>query len=247
MQRYLITFSYDGTNFAGYQTQPGLRTVQGELEDALKHINNKKDTSLTASGRTDAKVHAKSQSAHFDLEIEITIPKLKRALNSGISRDIHINSVEKVDSSFHARYMVESKEYQYKMNLGEYNPLERNYVYQYNHELDIKAMKKAIKYFKGTHDFRAFVSENKAKKDCIRTITKIVLKKDKIDRNKITFCFVGTGFLKYQVRNMVGYLIKVGENKELPRSVKKVLESKDRKKAGSTAPAEGLYLVKVKY
>lgn len=247
MQRYLITFSYDGSNFAGYQQQPGLRTVQGEIEDALCYINRHKKTALIASGRTDAKVHAIAQKGHFDLEVQITLAKLKRALNSNTKEDIHISNVEKVDSSFHARFMVKEKEYKYMINLGEYNPLERNYVYQYNHKLNVFAMKKAIKYLKGTHDFRAFVSENSKKEDCVRTIRKVKIRRNKLDSNKLEFYFIGSGFMKYQVRNMVGYLIKIGENNVSPESIKEVLESKDRLRAGKTAPAEGLYLMNVKY
>ena len=247
MQRYLITFSYDGTNFAGFQKQPGLRTVEQELEEALTFINQKKKTSLVASGRTDAKVHALRQKAHFDLAVTITDNKLKRALNSNISDEIHVLEVEKKEPSFHARYQVKEKKYCYLLNVGEYNPLLRNKVYQYNHELNVKAMQKAIKYFKGKHDFRAFVSENNTKENCVRTIYKVGIKRNKCDKNILEFYFTGTGFMKYQVRNMVGYLIKVGEKKADPKSVIEVLESKNRKKAGKTAPAEGLYLVDVLY
>lgn len=163
MQRYVITFSYDGSCYAGYQRQPGLRTVQQELEEALTFINQHKKTVITSSGRTDKGVHAFKQKAHFDLNVSITDQKLKRALNSNISPEIHVSKVEKVDCDFHARFMVKSKEYQYILNMGEYNPLERNYVYQYNHGLDVRAMKRAIRYLRGTHDYRAFVSENKTK------------------------------------------------------------------------------------
>lgn len=247
MKRYLITFSYDGTLFAGFQSQPGLRTVQQEIEEALCFINQKRKTPLVASGRTDAKVHALRQKAHFDLNVEITLNKLKRALNSNLSEDIHVIKVEEVENDFHARYYVKKKKYLYKMNLGEYNPLERNYVYQYNHTLNVGAMKKAIKYFKGTHDFRAFVSENSTKEDCIRTIYKVSIKRNKLNPDLLEFYFEGTGFMKYQIRNMVGYLIKVGENKVKPNSVVQVIESKNRMKAGKTAPAEGLYLMDVIY
>ena len=99
--RYLMTFSYDGTNFEGYQIQPGLRTIQGCLEKALTFINQKQETKVIASGRTDKGVHAMNQKAHFDLQVEITLEKLKRALNSNLPEDIHIKSVEKVDEEFH--------------------------------------------------------------------------------------------------------------------------------------------------
>lgn len=247
MKRYFITFSYDGTNFSGFQVQPGERTVQGELERALKEINNQKDTKVCASGRTDRGVHAKGQTAHFDLSVTITEAKLKRALNSNLPDDIHVSSAQEVKGDFHARYHVKEKTYQYQINLGEYNPTERNYVHQCNHILNIEKIEQALTYFLGTHDFRAFVSENTLKENCVRTITEATIKKDPLDEYKYTITFTGTGFLKYQVRNMVGLLIKIGEEKRPPEDVRKVLESKDRTKASSTAPACGLTLLKVVY
>ncbi len=243
--RYLINFSYDGTNYCGFQRQPHLKTIQEELENALQKINNNQKTVVTATGRTDKAVHALCQYAHADLSVKITPHKLKRALNSNLPNDIHVIKTFAVKDNFHARYNVVEKEYHYLINLSEYNPLERNYVYQYNYSLNIKKMKKAIKYFKGTHDFRAFVTENENKKNCIRTISVARIKVK--DKNKLAIIFKGNGFLRYQVRNMVGILLKVGQEKIEPQTVKKILASKSRKENGATAPAEGLYLVNVKY
>ena len=242
--RYLIKFSYDGTNYSGFQKQKGLNTIEEKLEEALTKINNSKKTTITATGRTDKGVHALCQYGHADIDVNITEKKLKRALNSNLPDDIHVISTEIVNKDFHARYNVKEKEYKYIINVGEYNPLERNYVYQYNYELNVNNMKKAIKYFEGEHDFRSFVTDNKEKENCVRKInyTNIELKD-----NKIIITFRGNGFLRYQVRNMVGLLIKIGENKISPDSVDKIIESKDRTKASKTAPAEGLYLTKVIY
>jgi len=242
--RFLIRFSYDGTSYNGYQTQPGLNTIQERLEEALPKINNGKKTSITATGRTDKGVHALNQYAHADLNIDITEYKLKRALNSNLPDDIHVIETKIVSDDFHARYNVESKEYKYYINLGEYNPLERNYVFQYNYKLNVDAMKDAIKVFIGTHDFRAFVTENKEKENCIRTISDAYIENV---NNKLIIIFKGDGFLRYQVRNMVGILIRVGENKISTEGVEKILESKDRTTSGKTAPPEGLYLTNVKY
>lgn len=242
--RFLIKFSYDGTNYSGYQKQPGLNTIEGKLEEALTKINNGVKTTITSTGRTDKKVHALSQYGHADIKVSITEYKLKRALNSNLPEDIHVIDTKIVNDNFHARYNVAEKTYKYIMNLGEYNPIERNYVFQYNYKLNINAMKKAIKYFKGTHDFRAFVTDNKEKENCIRTITETNIEED---NNKLTITFTGNGFMRYQVRNMIGILIKVGENKLEPNKIKEIIESKDRLKAGKTAPAEGLYLVDVKF
>lgn len=243
--RYLLTLSYDGSNYCGYQTQPGKKTIQKEIEYALTKINNNQKTTFTSSGRTDKGVHARMQCGHTDINVAITEYKLKRALNSNLPPDIHIISAKKVDEKFHARYDVIEKTYEYYINLGEYNPLERNYVFQYNYKLNIEKIKKALNYLLGEHDFRAFVTENKEKENCIRTITEAKLEVLPEDKLKITF--TGTGFLRYQVRNMVGILISIGEEKQSPEFVENYLAGKDRSKYGKTAPAQGLYLTNIKY
>ncbi len=242
--RFLLKFAYDGTAYCGYQSQPNLITIQECLEKALTKINNGKKTTITSTGRTDKGVHALTQYGHTDLDVNITEKKLRRAMNSNLPADIHVIETKIVPDDFHARYNVKSKEYQYYINIGEYNPIERNYVFQYNYTLNIDAMLDAIKVFKGTHDFRAFVTDNKDKENCVRTITNATIEKQ---GNKIIITFEGNGFLRYQIRNMVGILIKVGENKISTEDVEKILASKDRTTSGKTAPAQGLYLTKITY
>lgn len=243
MTRYLIDFSYSGANFSGYQKQPGKRTVQDEIEKVLSSINNN-SVKLTSSGRTDALVNAIHQKAHFDLDKKIGAYKLNGALNSYLPDDIYVNSVTKVDNLFHARYMVKSKTYEYLINTGDYNPLLRTHVYQYCKPLNIRKMKKAVKYFIGKHDFTTFVSAEDKKEDKVREIYDAsVDEKEGI----IKIIFKGSGFLKYQVRNMVGTLIKIGEEKVLPDIILSLLEKKDRKCAFLCAPAQGLTLTDVKY
>lgn len=243
MTRYLIDFSYSGANFSGYQKQPGKRTVQDEIEKVLSSINNN-SVKLTSSGRTDTLVNAIHQKAHFDLDKKIGAYKLNGALNSYLPDDIYVNSVTKVDNLFHARYMVKSKTYEYLINTGDYNPLLRTHVYQYCKPLNIRKMKKAVKYFIGKHDFTTFVSAEDKKKDKVREIYDASVD-EKEGIIKITF--KGSGFLKYQVRNMVGTLIKIGEEKVLPDIILSLLEKKDRKCAFLCAPAQGLTLTDVKY
>ncbi len=243
MTRYLIDFSYSGANFSGYQKQPGKRTVQDEIEKVLSSINNN-SVKLTSSGRTDALVNAIHQKAHFDLDKKIGAYKLNGALNSYLPDDIYVNSVTKVDNLFHARYMVKSKTYEYLINTGDYNPLLRTHVYQYCKPLNIRKMKKAVKYFIGKHDFTTFVSAEDKKEDKVREIYDASVD-EKEGIIKITF--KGSGFLKYQVRNMVGTLIKIGEEKVLPDIILSLLEKKDRKCAFLCAPAQGLTLTDVKY
>ena len=241
--RYLIRFSYDGTNYNGFQKQKrDKNTIQGRIEEALKYINNGKDTKLTASGRTDKGVHALDQCAHTDIDVDITPYKLKRALNSLLKDDIHIYSVEEVDNEFHARYMVKKKTYMYKINMGEYNPIERNISYQLCKELDIDKMNEAIKDFIGKHDFSAFCSNEDKKEDCTKEIYNAYIKKD---NNFLYIFFEGNGFLKYMVRTMVGYLIEIGLNKR-DNDIKERFKLKRRERI-KTANAEGLYLYKVEY
>ena len=243
MTRYLIDFSYSGANFSGYQKQPGKRTVQDEIEKVLSSINNN-SVKLTSSGRTDALVNAIHQKAHFDLDKKIGAYKLNGALNSYLPDDIYVNSVTKVDNLFHARYMVKSKTYEYLINTGDYNPLLRTHVYQYCKPLNIRKMKEAVKYFIGKHDFTTFVSAEDKKEDKVREIYDASVD-EKEGIIKITF--KGSGFLKSQVRNMVGTLIKIGEEKVLPDIILSLLEKKDRKCAFLCAPAQGLTLTDVKY
>ena len=242
--RYKITFSYDGTNFNGYQVQPKLRTVQECLEQAVSYLNKQTYTQVVSSGRTDKGVHAIAHVAHFDLSINNSLDKIKRGLNSNLPDDIHVIDVEKVSDDFHARYSAKKKEYIYKINLGEYNPIDRNYVYQYNKELDIEAMSKAIKYFEGEHDFTSFVSSEDIREDKVRTIYKTNIKRNK---DILEISFIGNGFMKYQVRNMVGLLISVGEHKKEISEVEKIINNKNRSQKFITAAACGLYLKKVWY
>ena len=243
--RYLITISYDGTQFSGYQKQPKERTVQGELEKALKEINGGKKVDVHGSGRTDAGVHALAGRIHFDLETKITCEKLSKALNSLLPTDIFVRRVEEVPETFHARFSAIGKEYIYKLNMGEYNPLERNYVYQHNEKLDVVEMERAMKYLEGTHNFKSFTKTDDEKDDYIRTISQANLIRDSKDVNKITFVFVGTGFLRYMVRNMVGTLIMVGQGKIKSEEIIDILKKENRVAAGKTARPEGLYLKNV--
>ena len=239
--RYLMTFSYDGTNFHGYQKQPNLRTIEGELEDALKFISGGEDIIVHSSGRTDRGVHALNQKAHFDMDKDISLYKIKSALNTYTKDDIYIKNVELVDKDFHARYMVKRKTYIYKLSTNEYNPLERNYIFQYGKKLDIDLLNREIKHLIGKHDFSAFVNMEDKKESYERTIFDAFIKED---NGLITFTFIGDGFLKYQVRNMVGALIECSTKN---KSIEKILLSKDRTTYGKIAPPEGLYLLDVEY
>ena len=242
--RYKVTFSYDGSKFNGYQKQKGLsNTIQGKIEDALKSINDGNNTKFTSSGRTDKGVSAYKQVGSCDISVSITPYKLKKAMNSLLPDTIHIIDVAEVDDDFHPRYMLKEKTYVYKVNIGEYNPIEKDYVCQFCKELDIDLLKTEIKDFIGEHDFSAFCSTQDRKENCIRTIFDASIEKD---GNYVLFTFKGNGFLKYMVRIMCGYLISVSLGKVEPGKIKKYLETKE-KVATKTAVATGLYLKDVKY
>ena len=242
MKNVLFGVSYLGTNYSGWQRQDNSLAIQEVIENAFMDMFGC-FIEIFASGRTDAGVHAECQCFNAVVDFE-AVNKLPMALNSRLPDDIRILWAKEVDDDFHARYNVKEKTYKYILNTGEYKPLERNYVFQYNYSLDIKSMKKAIKYFLGKHDFRAFVTESKEKENCVRTITEAKVEQN---NNKLVITFKGDGFLRYQVRNMVGILIRVGENKISTEDVEKILESKDRTTTGKTAPPEGLYLTEVTY
>jgi tRNA pseudouridine38-40 synthase len=242
-----MTFSYDGTNFNGYQKQPRMRTVQKVMEDALKEINGGKNVSICASGRTDAGVHAINQKAHFEMDKKIICDKLLKGINSLLPDDIYVKKIEEISGDFHARFSAIGKEYIYKINMGEYNPIERNYVYQYNNRLDINEMERGLKYLEGEHNFKSFTKTNDEIVDYVRTISQTSIVRDSKDINKITITFVGTGFMRYMVRNMVGLLIEIGEGKRKAEEIIEILKHEDRTFAGKTAPACGLYLRNVFY
>lgn len=242
-----MTFSYDGSKYNGYQKQPKVKTIQGELEKALKVINSEEKVEVSASGRTDAKVHALKQKAHFDLTKKMPPDGLRKALNSLLPPDIYIKDMEIVSDDFHARYNVRAKEYVYRINMGEYDPIEKDYIYQYNKRLDTVEMERALKYIEGTHDFKSFSKTDDEKDDFVRTIVQTSLIRDIKNVNMVTISFLGTGFLRYMVRNLVGTLIEIGEGKRKSEDVIDIIEAKDRRKAGKTANPEGLYLKDVFY
>lgn len=245
--RYFITFSYDGSKYKGYQKQPNAKTIQEEIEKAIKKINNDQEVIIYASGRTDAGVHALNQRAHFDLDMDITPEKLHHAINSLIPKDIYIKKLELVSDNFHARFDVRAKEYIYKINMGEYNPIEKDYTYQYNKSLDTVEMERAMKYLEGTHNFKSFTKNDDEKEDYTRTIVQTNLIRDVRNVQNITLSFLGTGFLRYMVRNMVGTLIEIGEGKRKSEDIIDIIKAEDRTQAGITASPEGLYLKDVFY
>ncbi len=239
--RYLVSISYDGSKFNGFQRLKKEKTVQGELERVLTKLN-KKPVLVKSAGRTDKGVHALDQKCHFELDIDLEKYNLMRSVNDLIDKSIYVNDVKKVDDDFHARFSVKSKIYRYILNIGSYDPISNDYIYNYNHKLNYKKMKKASKLFIGEHSFINFVSGKRKNYDC--TIERVKLTKFE---NYIYFEFQAKSFYTYMVRNMVGALIEIGREKMTIDDLKNLIDNKSNEIIYSTVPANGLYLVKVDY
>lgn len=239
--KYLLNLSYDGRKFYGFQSQKDKNTICDELERVLSKIFNIEIKVIGAS-RTDKGVHAYNQYAHFEAK-EIDLKKLKHSINSLINKSIYIKKIIKVNDDFSARYNVKSKEYLYKINIGEYNPIEKDYVFQYNKKINITLLKKACKLIKGKHNFKSFTSDN-TKENYIRTIDYIKIKKN----NNYVYVYVkAKGFLRYMIRIILGLLIEINEGKKKISDINDIFKSEDRRVNASTISAVGLYLNKIKY
>lgn len=237
---YLIRIAYDGSKFYGFQRLNNKKSVQKVIEDALTTIN-KKEVVVKGAGRTDRGVHALDQCVSFRLDVSLSNEGLRKALNSLVEPYIYVKEVIEVDKDFHARFNVNKKQYLYKINLGEFNPLFSDYVYQSKYKLDIEKMKEVSKLYIGVHDFTNFVSGERDNSECIIYNISFDIK-DKI----LEIRFEGKSFYRYMVRNLVGMMIEVGRGKNDITKVKEMLDN-NTTIFGFTAPACGLYLEKIEY
>ncbi|GGE54623.1 tRNA pseudouridine synthase A 1 [Pullulanibacillus camelliae] len=245
MARLKCVIAYDGTRFSGYQVQPNQRTVQEELEAALKRMHKGKAIRVTASGRTDAGVHAVGQTIHFDSPLAIPEENWCRALNTLLPDDILIKQAQGVADDFHARFDVSQKEYRYRiLNRKEADLFRRFYTYHVPDILDIQAMREATTHIIGTHDFSAFCAAGTQVVDKVRTVYDVRIEQQ---GDELVIAMVGSGFLYQMVRIAVGNLLAVGQGKAPPAAIAAILETKDRRKAFATAPPQGLYLWEVGY
>ncbi|EPE60567.1 tRNA pseudouridine synthase A [Exiguobacterium sp. S17] len=242
MRRVKLTIAYDGTNYAGYQVQPNGNTVQAEVETVLAKMHGQA-VKVVASGRTDARVHAKGQVIHFDTHLSMPADRFVKALNAMLPDDILVHAAEEVDASFHARYGAKRKEYRYFIRT-DVDPFRRHHVVTVTYALDRERMRQALRSLVGTHDFTSFSVTKSEVVDRVRTIYEAELVETE---DEMYFRFVGSGFLYNQVRIMVGTLIEVGRGKYEPADVSRMLAAKDRRSAGITAPPHGLYLWNVNY
>lgn len=246
--RLRAIISYDGSGFSGYQVQPGKRTVQLELERVLSSIHKGATVKVVASGRTDAGVHATGQVIHFDSPLSLPLDRWKIALNVQLPGDIRVMKVEQVRDDFHARYDAKGKTYRYIWSLNEvHSPFERNYsVHVDRYKPNIELMKEASVHLLGTHDFSSFCAANTSVKDFVRTVRSIQFEL-KQEANQLHMVINGNGFLYNMVRIIAGTLFEVAIDKKDVADLPDILASCNRKNAGKTAPAHGLYLEKVAY
>ena len=242
--RVLGICSYKGTNYYGWQKQVGFVTVQSTIEEALSRIYDS-PINIVGSGRTDAGVHALRQHFHFDVTKEKDLNQLAYALNKMLPDDIKIISFEKVADNFHARYNAKKKIYHYQIVLANKDPFQNDLAYVYPMELDFDLFKVALNKFVGKHNYQDFTSKEEDDDKFIREIFQInVVKSD----NNISVGFVGNGFMRYQIRNMIGAAISVANKKEDLSFIDYHLkEDKKREIISYKAPACGLYLVDVLY
>jgi tRNA pseudouridine38-40 synthase len=247
MRRIRITVSYDGTNYHGWQVQPGLPTVQGTLQAVLTGMEGA-PVHVEGSGRTDAGVHALAQVAAFNLKNPLPVTNMRKALNQLLPRDIRVISAEEVPPGFHARYDAVAKTYRYVIERAEVcTPFERLYVYHHPFPLDEAAMLQLAPLFIGTHDFSAFAASDE--RDAlghskVRQIFSSCLKRED---SKLIYEIRGAGFLKHMVRNIVGVLLEVGKGNLDREALKARLQPGCGIPPGPSAPARGLFLVSVEY
>lgn len=244
MRNLKLTIAYDGTNYHGFQRQINAITVQEVLENRLKKLFSHPLKILIAA-RTDTGVHAYGQVISFQTDSSIPVDRICMASLRYLPEDIVVVKAEEVPLSFNARRSAIGKIYRYRLlNSFLPNPLEKNYSWHYHKDLDVEKMNEAMKKIVGTYDFSSFRAAGGAPMSPIRTIFSAECKKkDEI----IEFEFFGSGFLYHMVRNLVGTIVDVGRNRFSLDDFQEILEAKDRKRAGRTAPAQGLYLISVKY
>ena len=247
---YKLVLQYDGTEFHGWQIQGDLRTVQGELTQALSLIDGR-SVNVHGSGRTDAGVHAEGQVASVEIQREITTEKLRNAINANIGRDVRVLSIETVSADFHARYSALEKTYVYRIVNGPViSPFWWRYAHQEARPLDLDRMKKTAELFLGKHDWTAFSAAQSDVEDRVRTLTQVTISQhlaERLPSPLVEIRVSAEGFLRYMVRAIAGTLMAVGRG-ELDRdAIIAAVENGARPTAAVTAPACGLTLLSVRY
>jgi tRNA pseudouridine38-40 synthase len=242
---FRLSLEYDGTRFAGWQVQPKQRTVQGELERALG-ILLRHDVRVLVAGRTDAGVHALAQVCSLRTEVEISERRLIRGLNGILPKDIAVWAAEPVAGNFHPRFQAHGKHYRYRiLARPARSAVDRARCWHVFEPLDAERLQRALEPLLGTHNFHSFRAADCPNKDPVKTIRRAAVTTDRSPYVEIDL--VASGFLKQMVRIVVGTAVEVATGRREPEDVASILAARDRSQAGRTAPAQGLFLVRVIY
>lgn len=245
MRNFKMTVAYDGSRYYGWEHQPNTeQTIQGKLEAVLSLMADT-HVEVTGAGRTDAGVHARGMVANFHLDTKKSPEQIQAYLNHYLPDDICVRELKEASERFHSRYNAVGKTYQYTCYVGDLKPVfNRKFTYVTEEVPDVERMQKAAAYLTGEHDFASFCGNPRMKKSTVRNVDRIEIARS---GSFLHFTYHGSGFLQYMVRILTGTLLEVGYGKRTPESMKELLEAKDRTKAGFTAPAKGLCLMKVDY
>jgi tRNA pseudouridine38-40 synthase len=243
-----LVLCYDGTDFHGWQVQPGLMTVQGALRDAVARVTGE-DVLPQGSGRTDTGVHALGQVASFALAAPIPEANLMRALNRTLPAAIRVLSAQRMPDDFHARHSARAKTYEYRISREEIcPPFQARYVYALNHPLRIEAMQQAAARVCGEHDFTSFAANDPESNSVgVTSVRHLHSSQWTLSGHLLVYRVRGNGFLHHMVRNLVGTFLEVGRGNLEEGAISTILAARGREHAGPTAPARGLFLVDVEY
>jgi tRNA pseudouridine38-40 synthase len=251
MQTVKLTIAYDGSDFHGWQLQPGLPTIQGSVHDAIRQITQEPIT-IHGASRTDAGVHALGQVAHFKTHSTLDAQEIQRGLNALLPPTIRIVASQEVGQDFHARWLAQGKTYRYRIYRGEVlPPFDHRRAFHYPWPLDEAAMSAAARAFEGQHDFTSFAASTGSEEDDKDRDMQRVIHSSEIvrepQRDEIAYVVRGRSFLRYTVRKIVGTLIEVGKGRLAPNDIPEIFAARDRSRSGPTVPPEGLYLVALEY
>jgi tRNA pseudouridine38-40 synthase len=248
MYCYKLVVAYEGTAYSGWQIQSNALTIQGIIKNVLKVLLRREDVTLIGSGRTDAGVHALGQVAHFQHDQMLDLYRFLISLNGLLPKDIRVKSIESAPEGFHAQYSAVGKEYHYQLYLERImDPFHRLHSWHVIPKLDLDLMKQAATLFEGTHDFTSFANEScsgSAARDPVRTLYRLDIKPTE---GGVRLEFEGNGFLYRMVRNIVGALVAVASGRIGIEEIDPIFKTRDRSKAPKSAPAQGLFLVRVDY
>lgn len=244
-KNYKLEIAYEGTRYFGWEHQPNRDTIQGKLESVIWRMCNDNTIEVIGAGRTDAGVHAKGMIANVWMDVSMNEEEIRDYLNHYLPDDIAVKEVRIASERFHARYKAVGKTYRYTCFAGPVKTVfDRRYLTRLDTMPDIEKMRQAAVCLEGEHDYRSFCGNSRMKKSTVRIVDHIDITQK---RGYIYFTFHGTGFLQNMIRILVGTLLEVGYGRMEPEQMKRILDAKDRTKAGPTAPPEGLCLIQVDY